>query len=122
VAVLPEAQVVALHLRPQDLTIETYNSGGPGGQHANKTASAVRITHLPTGIVAVSQESRDQRINREKAQLVLKKRLLEKLQNEQEQKEGNLRSSMIGTAERSEKIRTYNYPQNRITDHRLGMS
>ena len=122
VVVLPEAPDIALNIRPQDLKTETYSSGGPGGQHANKTASAVRITHLPTKLVAVSQDARDQRVNRERALLVLKSRLLEKLQTEQQQKTGNLRSSMIGTAERAEKIRTYNYPQNRVTDHRLGTS
>jgi len=122
VAVLPEAQDIVLNIQSQDLEIETYNSGGPGGQHANKTASAVRITHLPTRIVATSQDSRDQRINREHALFVLKSRLLEKLKTEQQKETGNLRSSMIGTAERAEKIRTYNYPQNRITDHRLGRS
>jgi len=122
VVILPEAQDVALNIRPQDLKIETYNSGGPGGQHANKTASAVRITHLPTKLVATSQDGRDQRVNRERALFVLKTRLLERLQNEKEKAVGNLRSSMIGTAERSEKVRTYNYPQNRVTDHRTGTS
>lgn len=122
VVVLPEAQDIALNIRPQDLKTEAYNSGGPGGQHANKTASAVRITHIPTNIVATSQDGRDQRVNRERALFVLKTRILEKLQTEKEKKVGNLRSSMIGTAERSEKIRTYNYPQNRVTDHRLGIS
>jgi len=122
VVVLPEAQDVALNIRPQDLKIDTYSSGGPGGQHANKTASAVRITHIPTKIVATSQDGRDQRVNKERALFVLKTRLLEKLQTEKAKEVGNLRLSMIGTAERSEKIRTYNYPQNRITDHRLGIS
>ena len=122
VVVLPETKNIELDIRPQDLKIETYGSGGPGGQHANKTASAVRITHLPTKIVATSQTSRDQRVNREEAFLILKMRLLEKLQTEKENQEKFLRSSAIGTAKRSEKIRTYNYPQNRITDDRLGMS
>jgi peptide chain release factor 1 len=122
VVVLPEAQDISLNIRDQDLKIDTYSSGGPGGQHANRTSSAVRITHIPTKVVATSQDGRDQRVNRERALFVLKTRLLEKLQTEKEQKVGNLRSSMIGTAERSEKIRTYNYPQNRVTDHRLGMS
>ena len=122
VVVLPESKNIELDIRPQDLKIETYGSGGPGGQHANKTASAVRITHIPTKIVATSQTSRDQRVNREEAFLILKMRLLEKLQTEKEKQEKILRSSAIGTAKRSEKIRTYNYPQNRVTDDRLKMS
>ena len=122
VVVLPETKNIELDIRPQDLKIETYGSGGPGGQHANKTASAVRITHIPTKIVATSQTSRDQRVNREEAFLILKMRLLEKLQTEKEKQEKILRSSAIGTAKRSEKIRTYNYPQNRVTDDRLKMS
>lgn len=119
VVVLPEPQDIILDIRPQDLKVETYNSGGPGGQHANKTASAVRITHIPTKIVATSQDGRDQRVNRERAMFVLKTRLLEKLQTEKEKEVGDLRSTMIGTAERSENFRTYNFPDNRITDKRL---
>jgi peptide chain release factor 1 len=119
VVVLPEPQDIILNIRPQDLEIETYSSGGPGGQHANKTASAVRITHLPTKTIATSQDGRDQRVNRERALFVLKTRLLEKLQTEKEKKVGNLRSSMIGTAERSENFRTYNFKEKRITDKRL---
>lgn len=119
VVVLPEPQDMFINIRLQDLKIETYGSGGPGGQHANKTASAVRITHLPTKMVVTSQDSRDQRINRERAMFVLKTRLLEKLQTEKEKATGNLRSSMIGTAERSENFRTYNFQKNRIKDKRL---
>lgn len=122
VAVLPEPQDIVLNIRPQNLKIETYNSGGPGGQHANKTASAVKITYIHdehTEIVVTSQDSRDQRINREKALFVLKTRLLEKLQTEEDKKVGNLRSSMIGTADRSENFRTYNFLKNRIKDKRL---
>src|SRR4051812_5311619 len=122
VVVLPEVQDVALNIRPQDLRIDTYRSSGAGGQHVNTTDSAVRITHLPTGVIATSQDGRSQHDNKEKALFILKSRLLEKLQVEKEQKTGNLRSTMIGTAERSEKIRTYNFPQNRVTDHRLGIS
>src|SRR4051812_28707731 len=122
VVILPEAQDIALNIRPQDLRVDTYRSSGAGGQHVNTTDSAVRITHLPTGIIATSQDGRSQHDNKEKALFILKSRLLEKLQAEKEQKTGNLRSAMIGTAERSEKIRTYNYPQNRVTDHRLGIS
>jgi len=122
VVVLPEAQDIALNILPQDLRIETCRSSGAGGQHVNTTDSAVRITHKPTGIVASSQDGRSQHDNKARALFTLKSRLLEKLQSDKEKKTGNLRSSMIGTAERSEKIRTYNYPQNRITDHRLGIS
>jgi peptide chain release factor 1 len=122
VVVLPEVQDIALNIRPQDLKIETCRSSGAGGQHVNTTDSAVRITHLPTGITAASQDGRSQHDNKERALTVLKSRIWEKMQNEREKKIGNLRSSAIGTAERSEKIRTYNWPQNRVTDHRLGIS
>lgn len=122
VVVLPEAQDVVLNIRPQDLRIDTYRSSGAGGQHVNTTDSAVRITHLPTGVIATSQDGRSQHDNKEKALFILKSRLLEKLQSEQKNKTGNLRSTVIGTAERAEKIRTYNWPQNRVTDHRLGIS
>ncbi|CAI2167582.1 8021_t:CDS:2 [Funneliformis geosporum] len=121
VVVLPEPQDIVLNIRSQDLKVETYSSGGPGGQHANRTASAVRITHLPTKIIATSQDGRDQRVNRERALLVLKTRLLEKLQAEKEKEVGNLRSFAIGTAERSENFRTYNFQKNRVTDKRLGI-
>jgi len=122
VVVLPEIQDIVLNIHFQDLRIDTYRSSGAGGQHVNTTDSAVRVTHLPTGVVATSQDGRSQHDNKEKALFILKSRLLEKLQNDEAQKTGNLRSAMIGTAERSEKIRTYNYPQNRVTDHRLGIS
>ncbi|CAG8797318.1 19109_t:CDS:2, partial [Racocetra persica] len=108
VVILPEAQDINLSIRDQDLKIETYSSGGPGGQHANKTASAVRVFHIPTKTMATSQDGRDQRINLKRAMSVLKARILEKLQTEKAKEVGNLRSSAIGTAERSEKIRTYN--------------
>lgn len=120
--VLPEAQDIFLNIRSQDLRIDTYRSSGAGGQHVNTTDSAVRITHLPTGVVATSQDGRSQHDNKEKALFILKSRLLEKLHSENEQRASNLRSSMIGGAERAEKIRTYNYPQNRVTDHRLEIS
>ena len=122
VAVLPEAQDVVLNVRSQDLKIETCRSSGAGGQHVNTTDSAVRITHLPTGVIATSQDGRSQHDNKERALFTLKSRLLKKLQSEKAKEVGDLRSSMIGTAERAEKIRTYNYPQNRVTDHRLGIS
>ncbi|CAJ0762179.1 17797_t:CDS:2, partial [Entrophospora sp. SA101] len=119
VVVLPEVQDVAVKINQQDLKIETYRSSGAGGQHVNTTDSAVRITHKPTGIVATSQDGRSQHDNKEKALFILKSRLFEKYRQEQEAAIGNLRSSAIGTSERAEKIRTYNYPQNRVTDHRI---
>ncbi|CAH1769612.1 4028_t:CDS:2, partial [Entrophospora sp. SA101] len=122
VVVLPEVQDVAVKINQQDLKIETYRSSGAGGQHVNTTDSAVRITHKPTGIVATSQDGRSQHDNKEKALFILKSRLFEKYRQEQEAAIGNLRSSAIGTSERAEKIRTYNYPQNRVTDHRIETS
>ena len=122
VVVLPEAEDISLNIRPQDLKIDTYRSSGAGGQHVNTTDSAVRITHLPTGVISTSQDGRSQHDNKEKALFILKSRILEKLQSEKSKEAGSLRSSMIGNAERSEKIRTYNFPQNRVTDHRLGIS
>jgi len=118
VAALPEVQGIILDIPEQDLKIEVRRAGGPGGQHVNKTESAVRITHLPTGIVAASSE-KSQHENRKKALLILRERLQKRLQSDQEKTIGGLRSTMIGTAERSEKIRTYNYFQNRVTDHRI---
>ncbi|CAJ0831868.1 17319_t:CDS:2 [Entrophospora sp. SA101] len=122
VVVLPEVQDVAVKINQQDLKIETSRSGGAGGQHVNTTDSKVQITHLPTGIVATSQDGRSQHDNKEKALFILKSRLFEKYRQEQEKTIGNLRSLAIGTSERAEKIRTYNYPQNRVTDHRAGIS
>ena len=122
VVVLPEPSDVVLNIESQDLKIEAFAAGGPGGQHVNKTESAIRITHLPTGITAISQESRDQRTNREKAYLVVKSRILAKKKEEEKIKQETLRSSMIGSGERFEKIRTYNWMQNRVTDHRLNQT
>lgn len=122
VAVLAEPKEIELSIKQQDIKIETFCASGPGGQHVNKTESAIRITHLPTGITAVSQDSKDQRINRERAYTVLKSRIFEKIKEEEQKKEKELRSSMIGTGERSEKIRTYNWNQNRVTDHRIEVS
>jgi peptide chain release factor 1 len=122
VVVLPEAEEISLDIQKKDLLIETCRSSGAGGQHVNTTDSAVKITHIPTGIIATSQDGRSQHDNKEKAMFVLKSRLLKKHQDEVATEARNLRTSMIGTAERSEKIRTYNYPQNRVTDHRLGIS
>ncbi|RHZ37655.1 PCRF domain-containing protein [endosymbiont GvMRE of Glomus versiforme] len=122
VVILPEIQDITVKINPQDLKIETCRSSGSGGQHVNTTDSAVKITHKPTGIIATSQAGRSQHDNKEKAMFVLKNRLFEKYCQEQEREIGNLRSSAIGTSERAESIRTYNYPQNRVTDDRLRMS
>ncbi|ANZ32858.1 peptide chain release factor 1 [Staphylococcus carnosus] len=121
VAVLPEAEDVEVDIKDADLKIETYRSSGAGGQHVNTTDSAVRITHLPTGIIATSSE-KSQIQNREKALKVLKARVYDmKLQEEQEKYDSE-RKSAVGTGDRSERIRTYNYPQNRVTDHRIGLT
>ncbi len=122
VAVLPEAEEVDVDIRPEDLRIDIFHSGSAGGQNVNKVATAVRITHLPTGIVAVCQDERSQLRNRQKAMAVLRARLLDQQQRIQEEAVSSDRRAQVGTAERSEKVRTYNYPQDRITDHRIGLS
>lgn len=122
VLVMPEAEEVDVDINPSDLRIDTYRASGAGGQHINKTDSAVRITHLPTGIVASSQDGRSQHDNKDKAMKALITRIYDKMITEQEQAIGSERKSKIGTGDRAEKIRTYNYPQNRVTDHRIGYS
>ncbi|MBX9742616.1 MAG: peptide chain release factor 1 [Chthoniobacterales bacterium] len=122
VAVLPEADEVDIVLRPQDLRIEVCRSGGPGGQGVNTTDSAVQIMHLPTGKIVRCQDGRSQQKNKEKALQILRARLLEEKRNEEEQKYADHRRSQIGTGGREEKIRTYNFPQNRLTDHRIGLT
>ena len=122
VAVLPESDEVEVEISPADLRIDVFRASGPGGQSVNTTDSAVRITHVPTGIVAQSQDEKSQHKNKAKALKVLSARIYEKMREEQERKEAEQRRSMVGTGDRSERIRTYNYPQGRITDHRIGLT
>ena len=122
VAVLPEAEDVELEIDPSDLKIDTFRSSGAGGQHINKTSSAIRITHIPTGTVVECQDERSQYKNKDKALKVLKSRLLKEKQDKQASEIAADRKSQVGTGDRSERIRTYNYPQGRLTDHRIGLT
>jgi len=123
VAVLPEANAIGdVVLNPADMRIDTFRASGAGGQHVNKTDSAVRVTHLPTGIVVECQDGRSQHKNKEKALAVLKARIKDRQLREQQTKEAATRKSLIGSGDRSERIRTYNFPQGRVTDHRIGLT
>jgi len=120
VAVLPEAEEVEVEINPADIVIETMKSTGAGGQHVNKTESAIRLLHKPSGIVIECREERSQYKNRDKAMKLLRTRLYDRMQSEQDGKIAAERRSQVGSGDRSEKIRTYNYPQSRVTDHRIG--
>lgn len=122
VAVMPEAEEVEFELDPRDLRIDTFRSSGAGGQHINKTSSAIRVTHLPTGMVVECQDQRSQRENKDRALKVLRSRLLQQKQDAYDAEYNARRHSQVGTGDRSERIRTYNFPQGRVTDHRIGLT
>ena len=122
VAIMPEAEEVDLELDPSELKIDTFRSSGAGGQHINKTSSAIRVTHLPTGMVVECQDERSQYKNKDKALKVLRSRLLQQKQQEQKDALDETRRSQVGSGDRSERIRTYNFPQGRVTDHRIGLT
>jgi peptide chain release factor 1 len=122
VAVLPEPEDVEIDIKPEDLDVQTMTAGGPGGQHQNKTASAVRMTHIPTGTVVVCRDERSQHKNRAKALRLLKSRIFDRMQEQARSQRAEQRRTLIGSGDRSQRIRTYNFPQNRVTDHRVGLT
>ncbi|KRL39135.1 peptide chain release factor 1 [Liquorilactobacillus uvarum] len=122
VVVMPEEEDVEIDIDPKDIRVDVYRSSGAGGQHINKTSSAVRMTHLPTGIVVAMQDQRSQQQNREKAMKILKARVYDYYSSKEQNEYDKNRKSAVGTGDRSERIRTYNYPQNRVTDHRIGLT
>ncbi|MEG1863094.1 MAG: peptide chain release factor-like protein, partial [Oscillospiraceae bacterium] len=122
VAVMLEVDDVEIELKPQDLKIDTFRSSGAGGQHINKTSSAIRVTHLPTGLVVECQDERSQHKNKDKALKVLRSRLYDMEKAKSDAEVAQTRKSQVGTGDRSERIRTYNYPQGRLTDHRIGLT
>jgi peptide chain release factor 1 len=122
VVIMPEAEEVEIEIEDKDLRVDIYHASGAGGQHINKTASAVRLTHLPTGIVVAMQDERSQLKNREKAMKVLRARVYDHYATAAQSEYDDARKSKVGTGDRSERIRTYNFPQNRVTDHRIGLT
>lgn len=122
VAILPEAEEVEINIRPEDLRVDVYRASGAGGQHVNKTESAVRLTHLPSGLVVICQNQKSQHKNKEQAMKVLQARLFDKEQGEADSERAQARKGMVGSGDRSQRIRTYNFPQGRVTDHRINLT
>ncbi|MEE1023697.1 MAG: peptide chain release factor-like protein, partial [Acutalibacteraceae bacterium] len=122
VAVLAEAEDVEVDINPADLQIDTYRSSGAGGQHVNKTESAIRITHIPTGTIVECQDERSQHKNKEKAMKILRSRIYDNMMRAQQQEIADTRKSLVGSGDRSDRVRTYNFPQSRVSDHRIGLT